>query len=113
MPVPAVVAAYSVVGAVVSGFTAVVGFFAARMTAKVALVTGAVVSITALTVGLIAGLGILGDSLSASLPSGVAVFSAAVMPTNLNECVSVVIAAQVLRWAYDRHLQIVGMITSG
>lgn len=113
MPVPVVGALYGVVGAISSGFTAVVGFFAARMTAKVAMVGTAVAVITTLTIALVTLFSALAASLSAALPPAALQFAQSFLPGNLNACVSVVIAAMVARWVYDRHVQIVAMFTGG
>jgi len=113
MPLPIVTGAFGVVGAIAAGFTALISFMAAKMTAKVGIVASAVVVMISLTAGLIFALETLADTLAASLPSGVVAFSQAVIPTNLNACISVIVTAMVARWVYDRHMQIIGMLTSG
>lgn len=114
MPIPVVAAAaVGVVGSVTAAITAVITFFAARMSAKVALIIIAVGMIAGLTIGLIAALNLLAASISGALPSNILPFIGALLPTNLNACISVIVSASVLRWVYDREVQIVGMMTSG
>jgi hypothetical protein len=112
MPIPVVTGVFSIGGAIGAAVTSVITFLVARTSAKVVLIGAAVGSIIALTVGLITGLTALGDALAVVLPSEFVALSSSLLPRNLNACITAVVTASATRWVYDRHLQVVSMLTS-
>lgn len=108
--VPAVV---GIVGAVSSGFAALIAFFATKITTKVLIVIAAVAVISGLSLAFFLGIESLADSISASLPTEALLLSSSLMPRNLSACVSVVVSAHILRWIYDKNVDVVRMLTSG
>lgn len=102
-----------IVGAISTGFAAVITFMATKITGKVLLVVAAVAVIAALTGGFFAAIEAIADGISAALPPEALLLSSSLMPRNLSVCVSAVISANILRWLYDRNLDIIRMIVNG
>ena len=76
--------------------------FAAKIAKTIAYVT--IVGI--LTVALIFTFSGLLSPISATLPPASLALAVAILPSNLNACISVVIAARIARWVYDRNMKI-------
>ncbi|WP_375541117.1 DUF5455 family protein [Nitrosomonas sp.] len=73
---------------------------------KVAKTVGYVAIVAVLTAALIALFSSLLSPLSQTLPAGSVALAAAILPSNLNACISVVISARIARWVYDRNMKI-------
>lgn len=50
--------------------------------------------------------------LARTMPADSAAFAAALLPSNLKSCVSVIIAAYIARWVYDRNLKIADKLSN-
>lgn len=74
--------------------------------AKLGKTIAYVAVVTALTSALILTFTTLLGPISRTIPPDAVIFASAILPANLNACVSVVISARIARWIYDRNLKI-------
>lgn len=107
MPIPILAGLPWLASAIISAFTAIFTWFTSYLTRRVALVAAAVVIIIALTTGLFAALEGLLAGLSYAMPSAITEGLALVTPSNLSLCLSIIITAHMLRYAYDWNVRIV------
>ena len=86
--------------------SALIGFFSKFVTARLAVVAAGVVIIVSLTAGLFAALEGLLAGLTYVMPSEIAEGVALVTPGNLTTCLSIIITAHMLRYAYDWNVRV-------
>ena len=107
----------TVVGSLMTGLgtvaTTIVGYLSAKFTARIGFAIASVAAITALTAAMLLAINALLDQVSATLPGEVLAFTAAVMPTNLPLCVSVVFSAHVTKWVFLRNVDTVTQLSNG
>jgi hypothetical protein len=80
-------------------FTSTIGFFAAYLTRRIAVVTAVVAVILSLTVAFIAAIEGMISSIPYVAPDFTGAF--AIVPGNFSTCVSIMLTAKVLKWAYS------------
>lgn len=94
-------------------FTSFAGFFSLWFTKKVALLLVAITASVALVYSLNSALAGFLAQISYTVPSYLLIASSWIVPQNFNWCVSAVIGAQVIRFAYDWQVRILGWKVSG
>lgn len=94
-------------GALGGLFSALFNFFATYITKRFAIVAAALLVIAALTAGLFAALQALVAGLSLLVPESVVTMGAFILPSNVDECASIAVAAKMARYAYDWNIKII------
>ena len=87
-------------------FSGLFGFLTKYLTKRLAIVTAVVAVIVTLTAALFAALEGLLAGLSYVFPPEVSQGMALVTPDNLTACVSIIISAKTLRFAYDWNIRV-------
>lgn len=90
-----------------SMFSALFSFFATYVTKRLALVAAAVVIIVSITGAFFAALQALIAGLVLQVPPEVSAMAALILPSNMDECVTICISAKMLRWVYDWNIRII------
>lgn len=88
-------------------FSSLFNFFATYITKRFAIIAAAVLVIVALTSAFFAALQAMVAGLSLVVPSSVVQLAAFVLPSNVDECASIVVASRLLRYAYDWNIKII------
>jgi len=92
---------------IAAGFVAIFSWFLQFMTKRLALVGAAIVVVVALTTGLFAALEALVATIALAMPSEMAVATGLFLPANLTTCISVIVTAHLLRFAYEWNVKII------
>lgn len=83
-------------------------FFAKWFTKQIALRLALIAGVLVLTTGFVAGINSLHAGLSAVvIPDFVNIAASWFVPSNLDECVGVVVAAHLARWVYAWNIKII------
>lgn len=103
------------VGTILQGLgklsTVIIGYLSGVVTAKVGWTIAAVATVSTLTIGMVTGLNALLAGLAASLPTEVAQFSAALLPSNTTLCISAITSGSIIKWIYLRHVQAINNLS--
>ena len=94
-------------GAILGLFSALVAFFAKIFTKRIALAAALLVAVIALTTALYTAVTGLLTGITYAMPSFVNNAMCWLMPDNLNECVTVIVAAKILEYGYIWNVRIV------
>lgn len=95
--------------ALFSLITGLVAFLVGYLTKRFLIVAAAVVVIIALTAAMWAGLESLVSGITSSMPSAIQAGVNMMMPSNLTACIAIIIAAKLLKYAYDWNVRVVQM----
>lgn len=106
MPIAAVAGLPWLAGILGSLFTGIVGFFVQFFTKRLAIVVAGVAIIVTLTAGLFTALEGLLSGLTYIVPTEISAGAALVTPSNLTACISIIISAKMLRYAYDWNVKV-------
>jgi len=109
MPLPVLLGLPWLAGVIGSGFMGVFAWFMTYLTKRIAFVAAAIVVLIALTSGLFLALEALTSGLVYVLPSSLTGSVGLFAPSNLSVCVSIVVSAHMLRYAYDWNVRILHM----
>lgn len=101
MPVPVLLGLPWLAGVLSSAFGVIVSFFAAYITKRLAIVAAGIVLITAATGVFWAAMQALIAGLMLTFPVEYTMGAALFAPSNLDESVSILVTAKLLRYAYD------------
>ena len=93
--------------AIGSFFSSTIGFLAAFVTRRLAVISAVVAVILSLTVGFIAAIEGLLSTITYVSPDLSGVF--AIVPGNFSTCVSVIVTARLLKWAYGWNVALAQM----
>lgn len=107
MPIPVVLGLPWLAGLVAGLFSSLFTFFASFVTKRLAITAAAVVLITTLTAGLFAALEALVATLTLVMPTEVSQVGGLVTPSNLTTCISIMVSARLLRYAYDWNVKVI------
>jgi len=107
MPLPALVGLPWLAGVIVSAFVSFFTWLATFATKRLALVGIAVTAIIALTAALFIALEALVSTLNVTVPTEIAAGVSLLMPSNMTVCISILVTARGLRYAYDWNTRIV------
>lgn len=86
-------------------FIGLVEWFAKYFSKKLAIMATLITFITVLTATFIGATEALISTVSVNLPSQATVLIGGVMPSNMNECISVVLAARISRFVYEMNVR--------
>lgn len=109
MPLPVLLGIPWLAGVIGSGFMGLFAWFMTYMTKRLAFVAAAIVVLVALTTGLFVALESLTAGLVYILPNALSQGVGLFAPSNISVCVSIVISAHMLRYAYDWNVRILQM----
>lgn len=107
MAVPAIVGLPWLAGIIGGVFGALVQWFAKWFSKRLAVIAAAVALVTGLTVTFFTAITALANGLSGALPDSFNGLVGLCMPSNTRECVSVIMTAHALRWAYDWNTRVI------
>ena len=93
--------------AIGSLFTSTLGFFAAFVTRRIAILTAVITVIISLTLAFIAAIEGLISGISYAAPDLSGAF--AILPVNFSSCLSVIVTAKILKWAYGWNIALAQM----
>ena len=93
-------------GLLVSLFGSVLTYFAERLTKKTALIVTALAVFLGLTTAFVFAVkALLLAGMVYGLPGWLGSAAGAIVPSNLPACVAAYVAARLVRWVYDYHVQ--------
>lgn len=107
MPIPVMLGIPWLASVLGGMFTAIAVWLAQYMTRRLALVLAAIALIAALTAALFSALNASIAALSLAVPSQYSAGIAMICPSNLPACVSIIITAHLLRYAYDWNVRVI------
>lgn len=107
MPLPVIAGIPFVAGLLGGLFGSLLSFLAKFFTKKVALVFAAILIFTSLTSALFLALKLLVASVAVVTPDFVITAASLVIPDNAILCITVIVNAKLLRFAYDWNVKIV------
>lgn len=87
-------------------FTAIVAFLSTWLTRRVAVVLAAVAAIGTVFTAFYSAILALYSSIAVGFPV-VPTYFGCFLPTNIDECLSVILTAMLLRWVYDWQVKII------
>lgn len=96
-------------GVITAAFIGIFTWFLQFLTKRLAFTAAAIVLIAGLTAGLFAGLEALLSTISLVVPPEITQLSGVVLPSNLSQCMSVVITGYLLKYAYSWNVKIIQM----
>jgi len=94
---------------IASLFTSTVAFFAAFITKRLAIIAAVLVIAGTITVAFIGAVQGLIDGLLWAAPTELGLAWGWFIPDNMDNCIAAVIAAELLRWAYDWNVKVLQM----
>lgn len=107
MPLPVIAGLPWLAGVIGGLFASVLGFFTKYLTKRLAIVAAAVTAIVGLTTAFFAAISTLLGGLTAAIPADVVMLLGHIMPANVTACISALLSAQVLRYAYEWNVKVV------
>lgn len=88
-------------------FSSLLAFFATYFTKRIAVLSAVIAVIASLTLGFIAAIEGLAASITYVQPDLSGAF--AILPSNFSSCVSVIVTAKILKWAYGWNVHLAQM----
>lgn len=107
MPVPVLLGIPWLAGVIASAFLGIFTWFMSYMTKRLAFVAAAIIVIVSLTTALFAGIHSLTAGLVYVLPAAITQSVGLFAPSNLSLCISVLVSAKMLRYAYEWNIKII------
>jgi len=96
-----------IAGLLSSIFTGTLVFFAQFMTRKLALVIAGIAAVSAVTIAFFTALNGLLLAIAVAVPQPIVTGYHLFMPSNLDECITAIVTAKTLAWAYGWNLRII------
>lgn len=102
-------------GWLLSLFTTIATFFAARLGRRASVATAGVVLFVSLTAAFLAAMKVFAAGIvySLNVPDTFLIGWAALAPSNLEACIAAMFGARLLAWAYNLNKDIMGMYLGG
>jgi hypothetical protein len=94
-------------GALSAMFVSVFSFVTEYMTKRLAVVVAAVVVIGVTTVALFTAINLLLTGIAVAIPANYGAYAGMFLPSNLDECITAVASARVLKYGYDWQIKII------
>ncbi len=107
MPLPVIAGLPWLAGVLTSAFAGLVVWFAQFFTKRLAVIAAAVAFMAGLTTAMFVAIQSLVGALTLAVPAVVVQGAGFVLPSNLSLCISLIVTARMLRYAYDWNVKFV------
>lgn len=107
MPIPVLAGIPWLANIVIAAFSGLFGWFIQFFTRRFALVAAGIVLLATITAAFFVAIEALISGLSLSMPSIIVVGVSHLVPSNMSACLSILISARLLRYAYDWNVKII------